>query len=435
MKIVVVGTGYEGLVVGTGLAENGHHVTCVDRDEARIEGLRAGKSPMHEVGLEELLIRNIEEERLLFTSDLEGAVADCLLIFLCVGTPALEDGQADVSDVLDSAERIGRAMTGYRIIANATTCPPGTAERIRDVVAGLTSHDFDVVVNPSFMKKSTAVDDFLRPDRVVVGCEDVRVETIMKELYAPFLRTGKPLLTMGLRSAEMAKYAVSVMLATRISFINELASLCETLRADIGEVREALATDSRIGPAYIFPGLGFGGPGLPKDLQAILHMAKSNGLDCALFDAVDHVNRRQLERFIGKILGYYGASISEKRIALWGASFKARTPDLRRAPALRIVDALLDVSAQVAIYDPVAAPELAELYGDAVQVVAKNYDALEGADGLVVATEWREFHRPDYERMGVLMREKVIFDGRNLYTPAVLKEHGFRYFSVGRPSV
>ena len=434
MKITVIGTGYVGLVVGTGLAENGHDVTCVDIDAGKIERLTEGQLPLYEPGLEELVARNIEEERLTFSTDFEAAVSDCLLVFLCVGTPPDEHGDADTSAVLAAAERVGRAMTGYRIVVNKSTCPVGTTERIRDTIQDLTDHPFDVVTNPEFLKEGAAVDDFMRPDRIVIGCEDVRVEQIMRELYAPFLRTGKPFLTMDFRSAEMTKYAVNTMLAARVSMVNELAEICQAYGADVGKVREGLAADGRLGPAYLFPGLGFGGSCLPKDVVACARLARRAGLASDMLDAITTVNTRQPAAFVARVLDYYGPAIAEKRIAVWGASFKPRTDDIRNAPALTIIDALLAAQAEVVLYDPKAGPNVRALYGDRVAVVAKSYAALEGVDGLVIATEWNEFRRPDYGRMGDLMREKVIFDGRNLHTPDTLAEHGFKYFSIGRPT-
>lgn len=434
MKLTVVGTGYVGLIVGTGLAENGHVVTCVDTDQEKIAQLAAGRLPIYEPGLEELVARNVEEERLSFTSDLAAAVGDCLLVFLCVGTPPTPEGDADVSEVLAAAEAVGRAIAGYRIIVNKSTCPVGTTERIRTLVQGLTDQPFDVVVNPEFMKEGAAVDDFMRPDRIVVGCDDVRVAEIMKELYAPFLRTGKPFLTMDIRSAEMAKYAVNTMLAARVSMMNELANLCAAYGADITCVREGLAADHRIGPAYIFPGLGFGGSCLPKDVVACARLGQKAGLPCSMLEAITTVNEGQKRRFADLVAGYYGDAISEKRIAVWGVSFKPRTDDVRTAPVLTVIDRLLEAGAAVVVYDPKAAGKLLEVYGDRLTIAPKSYAALDGADGLVIATEWSEFRRPDYARMAELMREKVIFDGRNLYTPKVLAAEGFRYFSIGRPN-
>lgn len=435
MKISVVGAGYVGLVVGTGFAESGHTVTCVDCNAAKIETLRAGQFPIYEPGLEELVMRNLEEERLRFTTSIEEATGDSLLVFICVGTSALENGFLDVSQVFAAAEQVARAMTGYRIIVNKSTCPVGTTEKIRETIRSMTSHPFDVVANPEFLKEGAAVDDFMRPDRTVIGCDDVRVEEIMRELYAPFLRTGNPLLVMDIASAEMVKFAANAMLAARVSLMNEIADICELTGADVTRVREGIAADTRLGSAYLFPGLGYGGSCLPKDVIAFALYGKEKGLPCHLLDAVTAVNKTHLERFIKRILDYYGDTIGEKRLAIWGATFKPRTDDLRGAPALRVIDALLEAQADVAVYDPVAGAKLRDLYGDRVTISPRYYQALEGADGVVVATEWNEFRRPDYERMAKLMREKVVFDGRNLYTPKVLAEHGFRYFSIGQPSV
>jgi len=435
MRIAIIGTGYQGLVVGTCFAENGHQITCVDRNEDRVAQLRQGRLHIHEPGLEELVTRNLEEERLGFTTDLEDAVAECLMIFLCVGTPTREDGHADITAVLEAVSQIAQVMTEYRIIVNKSTCPPGTAEKMEQALRERTEHAFDVVVNPDFLKEGSAVEDFMRPDRVVLGCTDVRVREIMKELYSPFLRTGKPFLSIGPRSAEMTKYATNVMLAARISLMNQLADICAAYDADISEVREGLAADYRIGPTFLFPGIGFGGSGLPKDLAMCIELARDKGLDYDLIEAVHNVNQRRRKQFLQRILDYYGADIAAKRIALWGATFKPRTDDLRGAPALDIIDGLRAAGAEVVVFDPIAAHRLRERYGNGISVAGKYYAALEGADGLVIVTEWNEFRRPDYDRMGALMREKVIFDGRNLYTPKVMQQHGFRYFSVGRPAV
>ncbi|MCC6490920.1 MAG: UDP-glucose/GDP-mannose dehydrogenase family protein [Candidatus Hydrogenedentes bacterium] len=435
MRIAVIGTGHVGLVVGTGLADTGHYVSCVDLDTDKIACLQRGELPVYEPGLEELVARNVEEERLKFTTDVSQAIRDALLVFICVGTPSTAHGDADLSQVYDAIDKIADAMPGYRIIVNKSTCPVGTTEALKLRLSQKTKQPFDVVVNPEFLRQGAAVDDFMRPDRIVVGCEDVRVEEIMKELYAPFLRTGKPLLLMSIRSAEMSKYAVNAMLAARISLMNEFANLCEAYGADINEVREGIAADSRIGPSYIFPGIGFGGSCLPKDLVACSHLAAAKGLKAHVLDAVTTVNVDQQTRFVETILAYYGHCVAGKRIALWGVSFKPKTDDLREGPALRVIDALLEGGAEVVVYDPAADANIHKHYGDRVRVVTKTYLALEQADGLVITTEWNEFRRPDYERMASLMREKVIFDGRNLYTTKTLREHGFRYFSIGRASV
>lgn len=435
MKITVVGTGYQGLVVGTCLADTGHQVTCLDRDAARIAGLADGKLPIHEPGLEELVVRNLEEERLRFTTDIDAALAECLVVFLCVGTPLLPDGSADCSLVLNAARELATRMSGYRIVVNKSTCPPGTADEIERILKEYSGHVFDVVVNPDFLKEGTAIDDFMKPDRVVIGCEDVRVREIMKELYSPFLRTGRPFLVMGKRSAELCKFATNIFLAARISIINQLADLCEAYDADINEVREGTAFDERIGAHSMMPGLGFGGPGLPKDLATTIHLAHEAGIQHDLLSAISAVNQRRQEGFVRRVIAHYGKDIEQKKIAVWGASFKPRTDDLRGAISLKLIERLLEAGAQVSVFDPVAGPRLREHYGERVGIAGRYYEALDGADGLVIVTEWSEFRRPDYERMGKLMRERVIFDGRNLYTPAVMKEHGFKYYSVGRRPV
>jgi UDPglucose 6-dehydrogenase len=435
VKITVVGTGYVGLVVGTCFAETGHNVHCVDIDAEKVARLSQGQLPIYEPGLEELVNRNIEEERLKFTTDIESAVKDSLCVYLCVGTPRKENGEADMSHTLAAAEQVARAMNGYRVIVIKSTCPLGTANQLQALIGGITKHPFDVVVNPEFLRQGAAVDDFMRPNHVVIGTDDVRVQEIMKELYAPFVRTGKPILVMDIRSAELLKYATNAMLATRISFMNELANICEAFGGDITHVQDGLAADSRFGTSYLFPGLGYGGSCLPKDVSALAHVARLKGLNCDILDAVGAVNERQKDRFVQRILDYYGGAIGEKRIAVWGASFKPKTDDLREGPSLKLIDALLAHNAEVAVYDPVAGPRVRERYGDAVTIAEKNYDALRDADGLAIVTEWNEFRRPDYARMGELMREKVIFDGRNVYTPDMMKEHGFRYFSIGRQPV
>jgi UDPglucose 6-dehydrogenase len=340
MNITIVGTGYQGLVVGTCLADNGHQVICVDRDAARIAALTAGKMPIHEPGLEELVTRNLEEERLSFTTDLGEAVANSLAIFLCVGTPLRPDGSADISEVLEATRQVAARMNGYRIVVNKSTCPPGTAEELEKILKESAAHAYDIVVNPDFLKEGTAIDDFMKPDRVVMGCDDVRVREILKELYSPFLRTGRPFLVMGKRSAELCKFATNVFLATRISLLSQLADLCEAYGADIAEVRDGTAFDERIGMQFMFPGLGFGGLGLPKDLATTIQLARDKGIQHDLLSAVLEINQRRQEGFLARILGHYGAAIGQKKIAVWGASFKPRTDDLRGAISLKIIDGL-----------------------------------------------------------------------------------------------
>ncbi len=435
MRIAVIGTGYVGLVAGTCFSENGHTVTCVDCNPEIVEKLRAGKIHIYEPGLAELVERNIEEERLFFTADLVEAVEKALVVFLCVGTPESKDGSADLTQVFTAARQIGQAMTGYRIVVSKSTCPVGTAEEVRAIIAAETDHEFDMVSNPEFLKEGAAVDDFMRPDRVVIGTDDVRVEEIMKELYEPFLRTHNPILSMDIASAEFTKYACNTMLASRISMMNELATIADAYGADISLVREGMASDSRIGPAFLFPGLGYGGSCFPKDVEALAQLSHAKQTKCRMLDALQRVNQEQRGRFIARILGYYDNDIKGKKIAIWGASFKPRTDDLRHAPSLDVIDALLAGGADVTVYDPVSDAGIANRYGDSVTVASKNYAALEGADALVVCTEWNEFRRPDFERMADLMAHKVIFDGRNIYTRKTLQRAGFRYFSIGRPDV
>jgi UDPglucose 6-dehydrogenase len=435
MKICVIGTGYVGLVAGTGFAEIGHFVSCVDRDPARIDMLLEGKMPIYEPGLEELVLRNTEEGRLTFTRDMREAVEKSLIIFLCVGTPSADDGSADLTAVFEAAREVASHMPGYRVIVSKSTCPVGTTDRIREIVAETTSHPFDVVSNPEFLREGSAIDDFMRPDRVVIGCDDVRVEELMKELYAPLLRTGNPFIAMDRPSAELAKYACNAMLAARISMMNELACLCESFGADITRVRDAVGSDARIGAQYLHPSLGFGGSCLPKDVSACAKLVRDAGLGDGILAGVLTANSRQQTRFAQRILDYYGGSVKGLRLAVWGVAFKARTDDIRSAPALAIIDTLLDAGAEIAIYDPVAGARVTEHYGDRVTVVPKCYDVLRDADGLVIPTEWREFQSPDYERMAELMKRKVIFDGRNLYPTRSMHQHGFDYLSVGRPDV
>ena len=432
MKIAVVGTGYVGLVAGACLAESGNDVVCIDKDEAKIRKLRRGVLPIYEPGLEELVMRNIEEERLSFSTDTKKAVESSLIVFLCVGTPEGPGGTPDVSQVLHAAGEIGDALNEYKVIVSKSTCPVGTVERIADTIRARTPHRFDVVANPEFMKEGAAIDDFMRPDRVVVGCADVRVIEIMKELYAPFLRSGKPFLAMDVRSAELSKYAVSAMLGARISLINEIANIAEAYGADIDHVRQAMMADRRIGPDYLYPGLGYGGSCLPKDVIALSELARDAGLPGGVIDGTAAANTAQLQRFGDRILTHYGDSLAGKRIAVWGASFKSKTDDIRNAPAIGLIDRFLEAGAEVRAYDPEAGANLRARYGDRITVASRVYAAAEQADGLIIATEWREFHNPDFERLGTLMREKAIFDGRNLYNPKIVRRHGFFYVGVGR---
>ena len=431
MKISVVGTGYVGLVVGACLAENGHEVICVDKDEAKVRALQKGKIPIYEPGLEELVKRNRVEKRLSFTTTLPRAVRQTQIIFIAVGTPEAEDGSADLQHVLGVARDVARAMNGYKVIVDKSTVPVGTAERVREVIRRETTHPFSVVSNPEFLKQGAAVNDFLKPDRVVIGAEDPRGAELMKELYAPFTRTGAPIMVMDCASAELCKYAANAMLATRISFMNEVARVCDLYGANVDEVRRAIASDTRIGSAFLFPGVGYGGSCFPKDVKAILKFAKDKGYDFKILDAVEDVNQAQKNVLVEKIQKHFG-SLKGKTIAVWGLAFKPRTDDMREAPAITIINSLLKAGAKVQAYDPEATETAKRVLGNKITYVKKSYDALTGADALALVTEWNEFREPDYARMKKLMRQPIVFDGRNIYSPAQMKAQGFTYFSIGR---
>jgi UDPglucose 6-dehydrogenase len=431
MKIAVVGTGYVGLVAGACLAESGSDVVCVDRDEAKIRTLRRGKMPFYEPGLEELVKRNRQEGRLTFTSTLAKAVKDSTIIFIAVGTPPGEDGSADVQQVLGVARDVARAMNGYKVIVDKSTVPVGTAARVREVVRRETTHPFSVVSNPEFLKQGAAVEDFMRPDRVVIGVEDPRAEGLMREVYSPFTRTGAPIMVMDCASAELTKYAANAMLATRISFMNEVANVCELVGADVDHVRKAIGSDRRIGPSFLFPGIGYGGSCFPKDVQAMVHFAAKKDYQFQILRAVEAVNAHQKTRLFTKMKSHLG-TLKGKVVAVWGLAFKPRTDDMREAPSVTIIEALLGAGARIQAYDPEAIEVARKIFGNKVTFAAGNYDALKGADCLAIVTEWNEFRRPDFDRMRKAMRSPVIFDGRNLFTPEQMREHGFTYYSIGR---
>jgi UDPglucose 6-dehydrogenase len=431
MNIAVVGTGYVGLVVGACLAENGNTVVCVDKDEAKLAALRSGRIPIYEPGLEEIVSRNVAEERLSFTPDVASAVRRSDIIFIAVGTPQDEDGSADLRHVLEVAEQIGRSMNGHKVIVNKSTVPVGTAARVREVVGRLTGHPFAVVSNPEFLKEGAALEDFLKPDRVVIGTDDARIEALMRELYEPFVRTGNPVLVMDHASAELTKYAANAMLAARISFMNEMASLCERLGGDVRQVRLGVGTDSRIGSSFLFPGIGYGGSCFPKDVKALIRMGTGAGLDMTLVRAVDGVNEAQKLILLPRLRQFLGV-LAGKVVAFWGLAFKPRTDDLREAPALSLIHSLLKEGASVRAYDPKAIPAARAVLGDKVTFTSRSYDAVEGADALVVATEWNEFREPDFQRIRERMRRPAVFDGRNIYNPQSLRELGFHYEGIGR---
>ena len=431
MRIAVVGTGYVGLVVGACLAENGNTVSCVDSDLGKVRSLEAGEIPIYEPGLEEMIPRNVREERLRFTTDLRSAVESADIVFIAVGTPQDEDGSADLRHVLAVADGIGRAMNGYKVVVNKSTVPVGTTERVREKIAAVTTQPFAVVSNPEFLKEGTAVDDVLTPDRVVIGATDARARDVMVELYSPFVRTGNPVLVMDPASAELTKYAANAMLATRISFMNEVANLCDRIGADVNEVRRGIGTDARIGASFLFPGIGYGGSCFPKDVKALLKIAEDAGTPMGVVAAVDRANQEQMRVLLPRISAHLGG-LAGKVVAVWGLAFKPRTDDIREAPALAIIRGLREGGATVRAYDPKAMPAVSRLLGDAVTLCARSYDAVEGADALVLATEWNEFREPDFERIKTLMRRPAIFDGRNMYNPALLRGMGFHYEGIGR---
>jgi UDPglucose 6-dehydrogenase len=433
MKIAVIGSGYVGLVVGACFAETGNDVICVDKDTAKIRNLKQGVIPIYEPGLEELVRRNRAEDRLVFTTDLADAVTKSEVIFIAVGTPTDEDGGADLQHVLAAARDIARAMNGYKVIVDKSTVPAGTSELVAKAMRAVTSHPFAVVSNPEFLKQGAAVEDFLKPDRVVIGTDDARAGDIMTELYRPFTRTGAPIMVMDAASAELCKYAANAMLATRISFMNEISNVCEKFGADVDMVRKAVASDRRIGPAFLFPGVGYGGSCFPKDVKAIVKFSADKKYRFKILEAVEAVNEQQKLRLLTKVDGHFGKSLKGKSIAVWGLAFKPRTDDMREAPSIPIINGLLKRGAKIKAYDPEAKTTARHVFGKRIQYTQHAYDALKGADALLVVTEWNEFREPDFDRMRKLMKKPVIFDGRNIYNPQQIRALGFNYSSIGRP--
>jgi UDPglucose 6-dehydrogenase len=432
MKLAVVGTGYVGLVVGACFAESGNDVVCVDKDVAKIRALQRGRVPIYEPGLEELVRRNRSEGRLAFTTALDRAVRASEVIFIAVGTPMGEDGSADLQHVLEVARDIARAMNGYKVIVNKSTVPVGTAVRVREVIRLQTTHPFSVVSNPEFLKQGAAIEDFMKPDRVVIGAEDPRSAELMKELYAPFTRTGAPIMVMDCASAELSKYAANAMLAMRVSFMNEIANVCEAVGADVDHVRMAIGADRRIGPSFLFPGVGYGGSCFPKDVKALIKFSEEHAYDFRILRAVEAVNEAQKARLVQRVEAHFG-SLKGRQIAVWGLSFKPKTDDMREAPAIPIIEGLLARGARVHAFDPEAEKTARRIFGGRIGYAGTAYEALAGADALVVVTEWNEFRRPDFARMKRLMRTPVVFDGRNIYNPASMRALGFTYYSIGRP--
>lgn len=439
MKIAVIGTGYVGLVTGTCFAEMGNDVICVDTDTRKIEMLNNGEIPIYEPGLSRLVIRNKNEGRLRFTSEITEAVEKSLILFIAVGTPPDEDGSADLRYVLAVARDIARNMNDYKIIVDKSTVPVGTGKLVKDEVLKVLGErgvqiEFDIVSNPEFLKEGAAIDDFMKPDRVVIGCENVRVGEIMKLLYSPFSRASNKILVMSIESAEMTKYAANAMLATKISFMNELSRLCEKLEADISDVRKGIGSDSRIGYKFIYPGVGYGGSCFPKDVKALIHMFGQNGLDGRLLNAVDTVNDEQKHILAQKVKKHFGDDLSGLTFAIWGLAFKPETDDMREAPAIVVINDLLEAGASVRVYDPVAMDEARRRFGenDRIDYGKDNYSVLDGCDAMILVTEWHQFRYPDFDRIKEHLKQPVIFDGRNQYEPEALTAMGFQYYAIGR---
>jgi len=433
MRITVIGTGYVGLVAGTCFAESGNTVTCIDIDHEKVRKLRDGIVPIYEPGLEELLKRNVRDERLFFTTDYAEGLKDAEIAFIAVGTPPGEDGSADVQYVLAAAKSIAEQMDGYMVIVDKSTVPVGTAAKVTEVVAANTKHEFDVVSNPEFLKEGTAIDDFLKPNRVVIGSASDRAKRIMDDLYEPFVRTGNPIIHMDVPSAELTKYAANAMLATRISFMNEIANVCDLVGANVDDVRRGIGSDERIGSRFLFSGVGYGGSCFPKDVQAIVHTADKNGYDFRILKAVEKVNELQKQVLFQFVTERFGKDLSGHRFALWGLAFKPNTDDMREAPAIVLSKALVAAGATVIAHDPEAMEESKHIYlGDTIEYAPNPIAAVEGADALILVTEWNEFRRPDFDRIKASLKQPVILDGRNIWSRSKLEAMGFEYRGIGR---
>src|SRR5580700_2473056 len=432
MKIAVIGTGYVGLVTGTCFAETVNDVCCVDIDAKKVESLKNSHITIYEPGLEKLFLRNLKEERLKFTTNLEEGIREAQIIFLALPTPPGEDGSADLKYVLGVAEQLGRLLKEYKVIVDKSTVPVGTAEKVHAAIAKNVKVEFDVVSNPEFLREGVAVDDFMKPDRVVIGASTDRARKVMGDLYAPFVRQGNPIIFMDERSAELTKYAANSFLATKITFMNEIALLCERLGADVDMVRRGIGSDERIGKRFLFPGIGYGGSCFPKDVQALVKSSEEVHYDFKILNAVMNVNEKQKLHLIPKIKKYFSGNLKGRHFALWGLAFKPNTDDIREAPALYMIDALLKEGATLSVFDPEAMNNVRGLIGDKVIYSESQYEALEGADALIIATEWNEFRTPNFLKIVTSLKNKVIFDGRNLFDIAAIRELGFYYESVGR---
>ena len=432
MKVCVIGTGYVGLVVGTCFAETGNDVICVDNNLKKLEDLKKGIIPIYEPGLEDLIKENIKEDRLHFTSDIDSAVKDSLVCFIAVGTPQGEDGSADLQYVLEVADSIGKSINGYKVIVDKSTVPVGTAEMVTDIIKSNTKFPFDVVSNPEFLKQGAAVEDFLRPDRVIIGTESEKALEIMKTLYAPLVKNQNPLITMDTKSAEMVKYASNSFLAVKISYINEIANICEKVGADINKVRLGMCADTRIGTKFLYPGLGYGGSCFPKDVKALTKTALDYHCDCKMIKAADEINKKQRLLFVKKIINKFGENLNDKTFAVWGLAFKPKTNDMREAPSITIINALLERGAKIKAYDPKACECARLIFGDKIEYGESSYSVLNGADALLLVTEWNEFRNPDFDRIKSSLKSPIIFDGRNQYDEKLLNNLGFKYYQIGK---
>ncbi len=435
MQICVTGVGYVGLVTAACLAEAGNNVICVDNDSNKIEGLKNGIIPIYEPGLTEIVKRNEKLGRLHFTTDLKYGVDNSLIIFLAVGTPSAEDGSSDLSAIFSVAKGIAENLSEYRIVATKSTVPPGTAKKVTDIISSITSTPFDYVSNPEFLKEGAAVEDFMSPDRIIIGTSNPPVRELMQQLYSPFMRKSSRILFMDPVSAEMAKYAANTMLATRISFMNEISGLCEKIGADIEQVRRGLGSDSRIGSAFLFPGVGYGGACFPKDIKALVHTGSEQGIEMTIAKSVQQVNVNQQERFAKRIIDHFANRKEQVKLAVWGLAFKAKTDDVRESPAVNCIRKFLDCNMKITAYDPEAATSAMKVLDNKIETVANGYDTLDDADALIIFTDWQEFRNPDFETIAAKLKKPVIFDGRNLYNPDIVKKAGIEYHSIGRASV
>ena len=432
MHIAVIGTGYVGLVAGTCFAEMGNNVICVDNDREKLTKLENGIIPIYEPGLEELVKSNFREKRITFSSDLDSAVKKSEVCFIAVGTPQDEDGSADLQYVLGVAEQIGKAINGYKVIVDKSTVPVGTAEKVTNIIKQNTIYPFDVVSNPEFLKQGNAVDDFLSPDRVIIGSNSEKATRIMQDIYSPFFRTGNRVIVMDVKSAEMTKYAANSFLATKISFMNEIANLCEKVGADAEMVRVGVSTDSRIGNKFLFPGLGYGGSCFPKDVKALIKTGEDYGVDMSIIRSADNTNKKQREVFVQKIIDKFGKDLNGKTFGVWGLAFKPKTDDMREAPAITIINSLLEMGAKIKCYDPKAIDLAKRIFKEKVEYCNSSYSAIENADAMLLMTEWNEFRRPDFEKIKTLLKQPVVFDGRNQYNAERLNEQGFELYQIGK---